>query len=197
MRAECFLLMLVVGVLAPAVSGGLLVNGDAESGDFSGWSVSGDNILQNVTTRKQSTGWVTPAEGERFFSFARIQGDYAKMSQSGLVGDAEGMLMLSGMFQGEYDDAGTVTLSVYDKAGNELVSATTGEMTTDILVWEDFEIECVLPDGSHSWEVVLEGELKYGSYVNVFYDGLMLVPEPATILLFGFGVVLLNKSKGR
>lgn len=89
-----------------------LLNGDAEQGNLSGWVLSGDNILQAVNQRQQTAGIVYPAEGNYFFSYAKLQGAYAKMSQTGLVNANDRRFTLGGLFQGEYTDYGIATLNI-------------------------------------------------------------------------------------
>ncbi len=172
-----FVFFALLCLVQSSVFGDLLINGNAESSNFTGWTLSGDNIHQCVPTRKQATGWVYPAQGDYFFSFARYAGSYAMMSQTGLIDNNVKSLALGGFFQGEYSDYGVAGVTIYDQAGVELLTENTGNLTTENLSWETFQIEVVLPENSYSWEVTLEGFLYYGKYVNVFYDDVYLIPE--------------------
>ncbi len=190
-----FVFFALLCLVQSSVFGNLLINGDAEGEGFTGWTLSGDNILQWVTSRKQATGWVYPAQGDHFFSFAKAQGSYAMMSQTGLIDNNVESLTLGGFFQGEYSDYGVAEVTIYDQAAVELLTETTGHLTTENLSWETFQIEAVLPENSYSWEVSLEGFLNYGKYVNTFYDDVYLTPEPTTLLLLGLGGLMLRRKR--
>ena len=180
-----------------SVFGNLLINGDAEGEGLTGWTLSGQDIIFRPASQKENAGWVYPAQGDYFFSFGRIQGSYAMMSQTGLIDLNAETLTLGGYFQGEYSDFGVASLAVYDQSNAELVSVNTGNMTTPILTWQTFQIEVPLPENSYSWQVTLEGFLDYGSVVNAFYDDVYLTPEPTTLLLLGLGGLMLRRKYRR
>ncbi len=180
-----------------SVFGNLLTNGDAEGEGLTGWTLSGQDIIFRPAAQKENAGWVYPAQGDYFFSFGRIQGSYAMMSQTGLIDLNAETLTLGGYFQGEYSDYGVASLTVYDQAGADLVSVNAGNMTTPNLTWQTFQIEVPLPENSYSWQVTLEGFLDYGSVVNAFYDDVYLIPEPATLLLLGMGGLMLRRRYRR
>lgn len=188
------ILFAVLSLAQSSVLGNLLINGDAEGENLTGWTISGQDIIFTPASQKQNTGWIYPAQGDYFFSFGRTQGSYAMMSQTGLIDLNAEMLTLGGYFQGEYSDYGVASLSIYDQAGAELVSVNAGNMTTPNLTWQTFQIEVPLPQDSYSWQVTLEGFLDYGSVVNAFYDDVYLIPEPATILLLAAGALALRRK---
>ncbi|MCF7955394.1 MAG: PEP-CTERM sorting domain-containing protein [Phycisphaerae bacterium] len=173
-----------------------LVNGNAETGNTDGWQIVSE-IIHSVQSQKQSAGTVTPAEGNYFFSFCKAPASYGMMSQTGLIGSGVSSLTLSGLFQGEYSDYGVATLSIFNQAGTKLASATRYNMTSDFFQWVPFQVTADLPQSSYSWEVTLEGFLDYGSMVNVFYDDITLVPEPATLCLLAFGALALRRKSHR
>ncbi len=187
------ILFAILCLAQSSVLGNLLINGDAESQDLTGWTLSGQDIIFTPASQKQKTGWIYPAQGDYFISFGRIQASYGMMSQTGLIPDNAQTLTLGGWFQGEYSDYGIASLTVYDQADAELVSVNTGNMTTPILTWQTFQIEAALPEYSYSWEVTLEGFLDYGSVVNAFYDDVYLIPEPATLLLLAAGALAVRR----
>ena len=173
-----------------------VVNGSAESGDMGGWNtLKAETIIYSTQRQSQSTGTVLPGEGDYFFSFCKSPASYAKMSQTGLIGPGVSSLTLSGLFQGEYSDYGVATLSLYNEAGTKLASATRWNLTSDLFEWVPFQVTTDLPEGSHSWEIELEGFLNYGSMINVFYDDITVVPEPATVCLLGLGALIIRKRK--
>lgn len=189
--------ILLLGIIYACcgIASSAIINGDAESGDCTGWDLSGDEIISAVQFANQSTGRVNPAQGDYLFSFVKTRGSYAMMSQSGLINPGTESLTLGGLFQGEYADYGVATLNIYDQSGTELLSHDSGILTSPYLVWSTFQFTSQLPQNSHSWQVTLEGFLYYGSYVNVFYDDVYLVPEPATLCLFGLGGLVLRRKR--
>ena len=192
---KSFIVLAVLCLAQSTVLGNLLINGDAEGQDLTGWTLSGQNSIFTPASQKQKTGWIYPAQGDYFISFGRIQGSYAMMTQTGLIPDNAETLTLGGWFQGEYSDYGIASLTIYDQDDAELVSVNTGSMTTPNLTWQTFQIEVPLPQNSYSWEVTLEGFLDYGSVVNAFYDDVYLTPEPATLLLLGLGGLMLRRKR--
>lgn len=172
-----------------------LVNGNAEKADLGSWHVVDETIIYAVQSQQQSTGKVTPGEGDYFFSFSKSPASYAMMSQTGVIQQGISRLTLSGLFQGEYSDYGVATLNVYNDAGTKLASASRWNLTSDLFEWVPFQVTADLPQNAYSWEVQLEGFLDYGSMINVFYDDIILVPEPATLCLLVFGALALRKKE--
>ena len=172
-----------------------VVNGNAEKADLGDWHVVDDTIIYAVQSQKQSEGTVTPAEGDYFFSFAKSQASYAMMSQTGVIGSGISSLTLTGLFQGEYTDYGVATLSIFNEAGTKLASASRWNLTSELFEWVPFQVTADLPQNSYSWEVQLEGFLDYGSMINVFYDDIQIVPEPATLCLLAFGALALRRKR--
>ena len=192
--------VVMIFMLLSSIVSANLINGDAELGDLTGWRVSSYDIVYAVQSQQQSTGTVAPYQGDHFFSFAKAPSSYAMMSQSGLIPAGTEKLTLGGYFQCEYfegqtNDSGIATLTVFDAAGNELSTASTPDMTSNNFQWTPFEVSTELAANSHSWQVKLEGFLHYGKYVNAFYDGIYLTPEPTTLLLLGLGGLTLRKRR--
>jgi hypothetical protein len=181
----------------------ILTNGDAETGDLSGWFVdesgasSGNiGIIAAVTRQRQSTGTVTPFADDYFFSFAtKIAGGGSTISmyQTGTTGLDAAALTLSGMFQVEVwrsiPETAEAVLSVFDGSDNLLASATTGSMSpNNNLTWLPFSttLDLSAVTGAEKWRVELFGTADGGRSVNVFYDSVELtpVPEPSSFATF-------------
>jgi len=172
--ALCVLIVIGVG---PVFALNLLENGDAETGDITGWTRSGIQA-KAVMTQEQQAGTVLPYEGSYFFTFAGDLGLFVQMWQADTTGLAPGnTLTLTGRVSTEdmdADDFGVATVNIYDGNSQLIGTASSPELTTESNLWESFEVTLVVPSGAASWEVVLSGTREYGSYVNVFWDALFL-----------------------
>jgi len=195
-----------------------LVNGDAETGDLTGW-VTSDPQIGAVASQSQATGTVYPYEGDFFFSFAlgpargSVNDPPATigMYQTGTTGlDGTG-LRLTGWVQTEnrsgslaalvVPDAGEAILAVYDSDDVLLASASTGILVTPNLQWQPFAVELDDVSGAAYWRVDLLGTVNDGTYVNAFYDGVelssMAVPAPGAVLLGSLGAGLVGWMRRR
>ncbi len=155
-----------------------LVNGDAELGTLDGWTASDATLILAHQSSSQSAGTVTPWEGSWHFAWTGHPDSYGTLTQQGPVIVPGGVMALSGAQQSEFGDAGQATLTYLDELGTVLDQVSSGSLTTDNLTWETFEISLAAPAGAVTWEVLLEGTLVYGSYINVFFDDLQLACVP-------------------
>jgi hypothetical protein len=114
--ALCILIIIAVG---PVSALNLLENGDAETGDITGWTRSGIQV-QAVMDQEQQEGTVYPYEGTYFFTFAGAIGLFAEMWQSDSTGLTPGeTLTLTDHVSTEdkdADDWGKATINIYDGA---------------------------------------------------------------------------------
>lgn len=200
-----FTALLITLTCVSGANASLLLNGDAELGNLTGWtpvltgaSSGNTGIIGAVSSLLQSTGTVTPYEGGYFFSFASQAtgsvsnaGDTIWMYQTGVTGLDQYALQLTGMYQTETyvnrTDVGEVVLSIYDASDSLLDSVTTNSLASPNLVWQSFDLSLVIPDNAASWKVELRGTDNSTTFTNVFYDDLELtatIPEPATVIVW-------------
>jgi len=191
------LLALTVLTTAALANGSMLINGDAEAGNMSGWTHT-DCIAS--TGINQTKGHVSPHEGNWFFSIHTNSGGGGSMSQTGTTGLSATQLTLNGMVQTEdlhYGDGigeyARIFLTIFDDQDSPLVQEVSPIIRTLNLQWVPFEVIANVPQNAHHWQVDLTGTMQEGSYVNVFYDSVSLMPEPATLILAAAGLPLLLK----
>lgn len=169
--------------ITPASAVNLLQNGGAEFGNLTGWTPSGAQV-RAVSTQNQQSGTVTPYEGSYFFTFAWTTGTFAQMTQSDTTGLASGnVLTLNGYVSTEdmaADDFGVATIRIVDGDAQIVATASSPQLTTASQDWQAFEISLAVPPGAASWEVVMSGTREYGTYINVFWDALVLTSTAAT-----------------
>ncbi|MEM7309014.1 MAG: hypothetical protein AAF682_20190 [Planctomycetota bacterium] len=149
----------------------LLTNGDAEQADLTGWTASPEVYV--TASQSQSLQTVTPFEGNFFFSLAAQPGTSGSMIQGGTSGLTASSLVLSGRFQVEYTDEGEGIIRLFEN-DTLLTSATTGRLSGRSEVWIPFSVAVSVPPQTTRWEVELAGFLMNGSFVNTFYDGVVL-----------------------
>lgn len=192
-----------------AASSVILLNGDAESGDLTGWTTSHPEIWATAS-QGQTTGIVSPYEGGAFFSFAASEVRSSSQDPPVTIGMyqtgtavAPSHLRLTGRVQtetrnGNYD-AGEVVLSVFDAEGTLLSSASSGLLTTENFEWQAFDMNLTGLSGVDSWRVDLYGTVLDGTYVNVFFDDMKLSsnPAPGAVLLAGLGTGLTSWLRRR
>lgn len=156
----------------------LLVNGDAETGDLTGWTavpprapISADDLVV------QTLGPVTALGGTYFFSFADApQSGTVSLIQGGTLLDAPAQLCLSGSYQTEFQDRAEAILRLRSDVGLVVAEATSGPLTGSDLAWTPFIVGVEVPPAAVSWEVELRGTRFTSTFINVFYDNLSLGP---------------------
>lgn len=116
--------------------------------------------------------------GGYFFGWGGHAAGYGSMAQQGPLEVSSGSWSLTGVVQDEYDDWGQATLRFLDAKGAVLAEQTEGPFDSGDLVWLPFQITLAVPPGATTWEVFLDGTLVTGSWVNVFYDDLVLACAP-------------------
>ena len=177
---------------------GGLINGDAETGDLTGWA--GPSSVAAVMSQAQATGTVNPFQGDWFFTFASQQTSSASMDQDGTMEIGNGpILRLTGAYQTELGDLAEAVITLLDAGSSPVAQQTTGPVFTSDLEWRTFSIDVAVPPTAVSWNVELRGTLVTGSFVNVFYDDIQLVavPEPSTLSMFSLAALALFFRKRR
>ena len=186
---------LIVGLAAAVVflassALGSIVNPDAETGNTTGWTLSPASGVVALTGVTDGNGWsTTPYEGNYFFSFLGLdQTSQISMKQSGsMAGITDPMLLFEGYTQTTNGDTGEAWLSIYDSDSN-LLAANSTLLGSDEL-WSHFSVPLVVPVNADTWEVMVEGQLNVGGWINVHVDDLSLegsqvIPEPSTLIIW-------------
>ena len=155
-----------------------LVNGNAETGDLSGWTGNATGIVSAMQSGQESAGTVYPYEADWMFSFITAAGGGDSILQSGELPAVSHPIHLAGWFQtedlGTEQDFGEALLRVYDAEGVQLDVQSTSALTSPSLTWVPLEVMMERPEGAVTWELELTGTLVYGSWVNVFFDAMTL-----------------------
>ena len=186
----CLSATLAIGFIVQneANGGSLIVNGGAESGLLS-WTTSTYAIGSSQSCPQgESYPTVLPFSGDSFFSFCERYATSASMYQEGTTGLSAPQLHLSLMMQtvtrpGLPTDFGQANLKFFDSSGDDLQVFSTGSIDNSPAngEWRLYQLTADVPTAAVKWRVELLGTLDDGSFINVFYDDVVLtstVPEP-------------------
>ncbi len=161
----------------------LVVNGDAEIGELVGWNYSLADAAAVVDRTDQADGIVEPARGGWMMSFADLPSSGGVLVQTGELPPHTGRWTLAAAVQTEArgapnGDFGEVKLDWIDESGEVVGTFCSGALTTDSLVWNQALFSLYAPEDAVAWELRLHADLRYGRYVNVFFDEVSLACVP-------------------
>ncbi len=146
-----------------------LVNGNAETGDLTGWT--GSSSVAAVTTAEQYQWNVSPFEGDLFFSLASKPAANGSLEQAGTMEIGKGpVLRLTGAYQTEFGDAGEAVVTLLDADHAQVAQQTTGTLLTPRYEWGTFSVDVAVPATAASWKIELLGTRSNGMYTNTYYD---------------------------
>jgi len=182
----------------------LLGNPGAETGDLTSWSAIGPWYA--TASQSQSTGTVYPHSGSYFFSAAQNPSQGATLTQivdvssyAALIDSGNAFYNAGLWYQTEYSDAIQAAVVLMDASSNSLDADISGEVGSS--AWAFLGNIDNIPVGTRLIKIEINGLLRSGSYVNGFIDDTYLkiggdvIPEPATLLLFGGGLLGLLKVR--
>jgi hypothetical protein len=154
----------------------MLTNGDAETGDLSGWEGAPADAVEAVTSHDQQAGTVQPQEGSHFFSMARAPADEVTLTHACSPVPAMKACSLRGWFlsdaSGDTPDTGLVRIQVLDEAGVLLNETEEGPHSSEGGAWEHFEVRGELAEGDATFQIQLVGLNNHGETVEVLWDDL-------------------------
>ncbi len=181
-------------VLSPSLWAGTpvnrVINGDAETGDMTGWTP----IDQFIATDSSSTGELGLLECETLgqYSFTGELGSSIESASQVIdvsdealgidAGDRE--FHFTGLIQsrraGGGLDIGTIEITLRDAANNQTASYELADntITDGIFDWERLSLSEIIPASTRSIEIVLIGTRNSGSSIDCFFDNLELRIQP-------------------
>ncbi|WP_029654983.1 metallophosphoesterase family protein [Marinobacter daepoensis] len=165
----------------------LLINGNAETGDLTGWTLESGAI--NVVSKVKNPGFLAAAEGDYYFAgrgFGQGQpADCCTEKASQLVDvsefqtqiDAgEAYLQLSAQITTwQSMDQPELTIELYDQNGNQIAWDNAGPYTSKTAKnWETITVLGQLPNNVRAVKVSIGGTRKQGSDNDIYFDDLSL-----------------------
>lgn len=178
------------GLLVPTASATLLLNGGFEDGTNDWTGFTGGNAY--VTDYDN----MLTAHGGTYFS--RIIANGWSLTQSGISGLSVGnSFSLSGYCASDGYDYGEATLKFLDASDSVLDSASVNNLKGAKNEWVPFSVDLDVPAGTAKWEVALTARFGGGSYIDVYWDDITLVPEPATLGLLALGGLPIWIGRGK
>ena len=176
--------IIYIAAHAETSDGNILNNPGAETGNMSGWVISGP--VRAIGSRVESTGTVLPRNGDYFFDMTESAGSYAEMSQELSVAGYDGVSFIANCWIQtelwknkplEDYDYGELVLTFKDVLNMAVGTSTTGPIGNPVpgagtTGYEQFSLTGSIPPGAVTVIYMLRGFLLQGGYVNVFYDDL-------------------------
>ncbi|GFZ96291.1 PEP-CTERM sorting domain-containing protein [Okeania sp. KiyG1] len=196
----------------------LVQNGNAETGDTTGWLSTGINV---VTTARpylspspvdigtySFTGSTGPADSQALLQSIDVSSLALQIDQGDIVSSFS-VLLQSRSIPG-VSDIGKATLSFLDQSNNVLLSEVfIDNPVPDIFDWNQFFDQRIVPVNTRSIEIILDSSRNLGISSDSFFDEVSLtlnssgnqsVPEPTSVLslialgVLGFGSRLLKRT---
>ncbi len=186
------LLAILMVVHVSDVHANLIVNGDfslevPSNGTGNGWTSSGTNVFWTPNAGNPSPSFVLNESGE-LLSDPRIEQTVAGLT-IGLTYRLAGERL---SFAPGFGDPNALGFGVFLDEGPILELA---RGNTD-LIWEAFSVEFIATSTSHTIAFVAERDGDDSSY-HIDNIDLVVVPEPSTLTLLGFGAMLFRITRHR
>jgi hypothetical protein len=172
---------------AKTTRGELIINGDAETGDISGWVDGGIEVVSNAAA---GTLGLPLGVDIGDFSFTGALGptletlsqsvDVTAFSSQIDAGAAKSIFsaLLQSRSTGGIIDTAKTNLSFVDGGGGQLESVTFEDTDVTTFDWEQVLDERVVPVGTRSIEITLEATRTGGVSTDAFFDNFSLNVTP-------------------
>ena len=180
----------------------LLINGGAELGDLTGWTVGGvSNPI--VDDGAFNTGIIGPRTGN--YAFVGNNGAYGSLTQNVILPDyANGAQVRvsfweQGLSQAIVSDNAYVSLTWRDASGAVISSVNTPTVDSHEREWANHTGFYAIPLAAFSVDYTMNFVRNYGFDLDGYIDDnvLSLVPEPGSLAMFGIGALALAGLRRR
>lgn len=199
-------------LLNAAITANLVINGDMESGDLTGWSTSnGMEVIDDPGAVSRGTNGLSPGKTVGRFSFTGGTGpsiatalqtvplaSFASAIDSGTQGFAIGVDLQSRLFSAA--DTASAFFRFQDAGGNLLGSELSfADPPTGNFDWTEFSQSGIVPVGTRQLEIEVDSRRSGFNSSDGFIDNVSfkLVPEPSTPILGFFSSLLLLRRTRR
>lgn len=195
-----------------AVTANLVINGDLETGDFTGWTTTnGMEIYADPGAAQRGTDGLQPGSSVGDFSFTGGTGPaistafqtvplpvFATAIDSGTQAFTVGVALQSRLL-GAADTASAI-FRFQDAAGNLLGSELSFvDPPTGAFDWTEFSQSGIIPVGARQLEIEVDSRRSAFLSSDAYIDNIsfQLIPEASTTLLGGFASLLLLLRRSR
>ena len=196
------LCLLTTQVGAAPLNVELVINGDAETGDMTGWL---ENGIESVLTTGPATGFglyaFTGGAGPALQTASQridVSGNAAAIDVGTL--NSVFSIYLQGREDSGFVDPAIVTVTFRDALDINLTSYTFQDTNNlPLLDWDLFTDTRVIPVGTRNIDIMLNTNRSIGTSSDGFFDEVSLkvtaVPLPASFWLFGAGIIALRRGR--
>jgi len=192
-------------------------NGNAETGDTTGWLSTGINTVSTSARfllpspvdigAFSFTGGIGPADSQGLLQSIDVSSLALEIDKGDIVSSFSVLLQSRSISSGS--DIGKATLSFLDESNNVLLSEVfIDNPVQDMFDWNQFFDERIVPVNTRSIEIILDSSRNVGSSSDSYFEEVSLIlnssdnqsaPEPTSVLslialgVLGFGSRLLKR----
>lgn len=181
-RSRAFLSILTVlavssSAWAQPINTELVVNGDAETGDTTGWVSTGIDAVPSTVANGGFGDWVFtaglgPDSDQQLIQELKI-GELAGAVDAGAI-NTSFSLFIQSRSAGGVSDTGSATLLFLDSSGGTLDSDSFTDPISPSSTWDLYGVDRLVPPLTRAVRIVLDADRNGGLSTDAYFDGVSL-----------------------